>query len=130
MQLVLRSLHHIYESIFSGTFSGTRSFLEVFKQVISIHFPEFFCVYLLSIISQLLISIYSLNIDFWKMSKVLCSRFPNIFLNITFKYNILYTSLQIILKCFYQKVFRKSWFEGRDIFEIVVKNLYRHKNVQ
>ena len=46
MQLVLRSLHHIYESIFSGTFSETRSFLEVFKQVISIHFPEFFlCTY-------------------------------------------------------------------------------------
>ena len=46
------------------------------------------------------------------------------------KYSSLYTRLQIILKCLYNKVIQQIFFEGRGIFEIIVTNQNGHENVQ
>ena len=50
------------------------------------------------------------NTDFWKMSKVLHSRFFHIFLNISLKHSSFSTGLQIILKRLYQKVIQENLF--------------------
>ena len=53
------------------------------------------------------------NIDFWKMSKLLCSRFFHIFRNVPLKYSSLYTRLQIILKRLYWKVNQQNFFSRK-----------------
>ena len=57
------------------------------------------------------------NIDFWKIGKVLCSRFFPIFLNILLKYSSLYTRPQIIVKRLYQKVIRQNYSYQKVIYQ-------------
>ena len=61
---------------------------------------------------------------------MLCSRLFHLFQNIHLKYSSLNTRLQIILKRLYRKVIQQASIEGRDIFQIVVTNRNRDKNVQ
>ena len=64
IQLILESLHHFYENIFSETLLEKGSFLEILKQGSTIHFPKFHLpTYFTLAINYYLTSITS-NIDF------------------------------------------------------------------
>ena len=54
----------------------------------------------------------------------------HVFENMSLKYSSLYTRMQIILKFYIVKLFKKIYFEGKGIFEIIVTNQNWHENVQ
>ena len=98
------------KAVFQEHFQEHGGFLKILKQVFRVHFPEFsLLTYFLLTMNYWLTSV-TFNTDFWKMSKVLCSRFFCIFQNIPLKYSRLYTRLQFIVKRLYEKVIQENFF--------------------
>ena len=131
IQLILGGPHHFYEIHFFRNFSKDARFSGNFKLSICNTFSRIFFTYLFSISNQLLINIYYLHYWFLKKEEGVMLKIFLHFSEYTCKIQKSLYAPTNYSNTFTSKSYStKISFERRGIFDIVVRNQNRHKNVQ